>query len=125
MERKRNLFPCGGFTPWRRLPFWIGVRVGKAMTSGAAQLNSQAVEIMISGSSMRLHPNGLAVASYRYQTLNYRRFLLRKTVLLAVMSAFFFLACFAQAQQADAMFGFGTVVSPGAAACGSASFVNF
>src|SRR5258708_14399144 len=33
------------------------------------------------------------------------------------MSGFFFRACFAQAQQADAMFGFGTVVSPGAAAC--------
>src|SRR5258708_18158291 len=66
---------------------------------------------------MRLHPNGLAVASYRHQTLNYRRFLLRKLALLAVMSGFFILACFAQAQQADAMFGFGTVVSPGASPC--------
>jgi Outer membrane protein beta-barrel domain len=66
---------------------------------------------------MRLHPNGLAVASYRHQTINYRRFLLRKTALLAVVSGFFFLACFADAQQADAMFGFGTVMSPGASPC--------
>src|SRR5258708_35944861 len=65
---------------------------------------------------MRLHPNGLAVASYRHQTLNYRRFVLRKLALLAVMSGFFFLACFAQAQQADAMFGFGPVLSPRPAA---------
>lgn len=50
---------------------------------------------------------------------------MRKTALLAVMCGFFFLACFAQAQQADAMFGFGTVVSPGAAACGDPAFVNF
>jgi hypothetical protein len=42
---------------------------------------------------------------------------LRKLALLAVMSGFFFLACFAQAQQGDAMFGFGTVLSPGAASC--------
>jgi hypothetical protein len=94
------------------------------MTSGAPQLNSRAVEIMMSRSSMRLHPNGLAVASYPPITINYRRFLLRKTALLAVMSGFFFLACFAQAQQADAMFGFGTVVSPGAAACGPTSSGN-
>jgi len=50
---------------------------------------------------------------------------LRKLALLTVLSGFFFLACFAQAQQADAMFGFGTVMSPGAASCGSASFTNF
>ena len=62
---------------------------------------------------MRLHPNGLAVASYGHQTLNYRRFLLREFALLAVMSGFFFLACFAQAQQADAMFGGGTIMSSG------------
>jgi hypothetical protein len=49
---------------------------------------------------------------------------LRKTVLLAVMCGFFFLACFAQAQQADAMFGFGTLMSPGAAACGPTSSGN-
>jgi hypothetical protein len=62
---------------------------------------------------MRLHPNGLAVASYRHQTINYRRFLLRKSALLAVMSGFFFLACYAEAQQADAMLGFGTLLSSG------------
>jgi hypothetical protein len=43
---------------------------------------------------------------------------LRKTVVLAVVSGFFFLACLAQAQKADAMFGFGTILSPGAAECG-------
>lgn len=42
---------------------------------------------------------------------------MRKLALLAVTSGFFFLACFAQAQQGDAMFGFGTVTSPGASAC--------
>jgi hypothetical protein len=50
---------------------------------------------------------------------------LRKLALLAVVSGFFFLACFAQAQQGDAMFGFGTVLSPGAAACGPNSSGNF
>ena len=39
---------------------------------------------------------------------------MRKSALLAVMSGFFFLATLAQGQQADAMIGFGTVVSPGA-----------
>jgi len=38
---------------------------------------------------------------------------LRKLALLAVMSGFFFLACFAHAQQADAMFGGGTTMSSG------------
>ena len=38
---------------------------------------------------------------------------MRKSALLAVMSGFFFLACFAQAQQADGMFGGGTVMSSG------------
>ena len=42
---------------------------------------------------------------------------MRKTTLLAVMSGFFFLTCLAQAQQGDAMFGFGTITSPGAAEC--------
>jgi hypothetical protein len=42
---------------------------------------------------------------------------LRKTALLAVMSGFFFLTCLAQAQQGDAMFGFGTLASPGADEC--------
>src|ERR1700752_451216 len=66
---------------------------------------------------MRLHPNALAVASYRHQTTNYGRFLLRKSALFAVMSGFFFLACFAQAQQADAMFGGSTIMSAGSSSC--------
>ncbi len=39
---------------------------------------------------------------------------MRKTALLAVISGFFFLASLAQAQQGDAMLGFGTLVSSGA-----------
>jgi len=38
-------------------------------------------------------------------------------MLLAVLCGIFFLASLVQAQQADAMFGFGTLMSPGAAAC--------
>jgi hypothetical protein len=56
---------------------------------------------------------------------NYRRFHLRKLTFLVVVFAFFALVSFATAQQADAMLGFGTVMSPGAAACGSPSFNNF
>lgn len=50
---------------------------------------------------------------------------MRKLAFLATVFAFSLLASLASAQQADAMFGFGTVMSPGAAACGSASFANF
>jgi hypothetical protein len=39
--------------------------------------------------------------------------LLRKLTLLAVIFGLFFLASLAQAQQADAMFGFGTILSSG------------
>jgi hypothetical protein len=39
--------------------------------------------------------------------------LLRKPTLLAVISGLFFLASFAQAQQGDAMFGLGTIMSSG------------
>lgn len=42
---------------------------------------------------------------------------MRKLALLAVTSGFFFLACFAQAQQGDAMFGGGTILSAGASSC--------
>lgn len=42
---------------------------------------------------------------------------MRKTRLLAVISGFVFLASFAQAQQADAMFGGGTIMSAGSTAC--------
>jgi hypothetical protein len=50
---------------------------------------------------------------------NHGRFLLRKFAIVATVFAFFALADLASAQQADAMLGFGTVVSPGAPACGS------
>ena len=43
---------------------------------------------------------------------------MRKLTFLAVVFALFALATSASAQQADAMLGFGTVMSPGAAACG-------
>jgi hypothetical protein len=46
---------------------------------------------------------------------------LRKFVLFATVFAFFLIASFASAQQADAMFGFGTMVSPGAASCNFSS----
>jgi Outer membrane protein beta-barrel domain len=47
----------------------------------------------------------------------YRRFLLRKLAFLATVVAVFALASVASAQQADAMFGFGTLTSPGASSC--------
>jgi Outer membrane protein beta-barrel domain len=50
---------------------------------------------------------------------NHGRFLLRKFAIVATVFAFFALADLASAQQGDAMIGFGTVVSPGAPACGS------
>lgn len=46
------------------------------------------------------------------------------TFLAAVFTAFIF-SNLASAQQADAMLGFGTVMSPGAAACGTSSTTNF
>jgi len=50
-----------------------------------------------------------------------RRFLLRKLAFLATVVAVFALASIASAQQADAMFGFGTVTSPGASSCAASS----
>jgi outer membrane protein with beta-barrel domain len=44
---------------------------------------------------------------------------LRKLAFVATVFAFFVLANLASAQQADAMLGFGTVVSPGAPSCGA------
>jgi hypothetical protein len=44
---------------------------------------------------------------------------LRKLALLAAVFSILLLANLASAQQADAMFGFGTVTSPGASACNS------
>lgn len=50
---------------------------------------------------------------------------MKKLAFLATVLAFFALPNLASAQQADAMIGFGTALSPGAATCGSSSFVNF
>jgi len=52
---------------------------------------------------------------------NHRRFPLRKFAFLATVFAFFVLPTLASAQQGDAMIGFGTLLSPGAAACGVSS----
>ena len=48
---------------------------------------------------------------------------MRKTALLAVMCGFFFLASLSQAQEPDAMLGFGTILSSGKTACGQNSCV--
>ena len=48
---------------------------------------------------------------------------MRKTALLAVICGFIFLASLSQAQQADAMLGFGTLLSSGSTACGANSCV--
>ena len=48
---------------------------------------------------------------------------MRKTALLAVICGFIFLASLSQAQQADAMLGFGTIMSSGSTACGANSCV--
>jgi hypothetical protein len=66
---------------------------------------------------MRLHPNGLAAASYPPSTIATGGSPLRKTSLLAFIAAIIFLASFAQAQQADAMFGGGTILASGSTSC--------
>ena len=48
---------------------------------------------------------------------------MRKTALPAVICGFIFLASLSQAQQADAMLGFGTIMSSGSTACGANSCV--
>ena len=48
---------------------------------------------------------------------------MRKTALLAVICGFIFPASLSQAQQADAMLGFGTIMSSGSTACGANSCV--
>jgi hypothetical protein len=72
-------------------------------------------EFMMSCAPHSLHPRDFAGASYPAPTD--RRFLLRKTALLVVVCGFLFLASLSQAQQADAMFGFGTVLSSGSTSC--------
>lgn len=46
---------------------------------------------------------------------------MRKFALFTTIFAFLLLASFASAQQADAMIGFGTALSPGAASCGQST----
>lgn len=48
---------------------------------------------------------------------------MRQTALLAVICGFIFLASLSQAQQADAMLGFGAIMSSGSTACGANSCV--
>jgi len=75
---------------------------------------------------MHQHPNALAAASYRqapcFQERSKLEVPLRKFVFLTSIVALSLLLCgLASAQQADAMFGFGTIVSPGAASCNGIS----
>lgn len=68
---------------------------------------------------MPLHPKALAAASYRQTSLAVdRRSVLKKfAAFFVTVSAFLLFANLASAQQGDAMFGFGTIIAPGAAAC--------
>lgn len=50
---------------------------------------------------------------------------MRKLAFFITILGFLAVANFASAQQADAMIGFGTVMSPGAAACGAGSTTTF
>jgi hypothetical protein len=50
---------------------------------------------------------------------------LRKFAFFAIFAALSLFPNLSSAQQGDAMLGFGTLVSPGAASCGDPSFVNF
>jgi hypothetical protein len=57
----------------------------------------------------------------RFASINFQEVPLRKTALLAAVSGIIFLASFAQAQQADAMLGFGTLVAPSSSTCSTFS----
>jgi hypothetical protein len=57
----------------------------------------------------------------RFASINFQEDPLRKTALLAAISGIIFLASFAQAQQGDAMIGFGTVVAPSSSTCSNFS----
>jgi hypothetical protein len=60
----------------------------------------------------RLQHYGLAVASEPLATYTFRRFLLRKFALFAVIVTFSLLPSLASAQQGDAMIGFSTIMDP-------------
>jgi hypothetical protein len=73
---------------------------------------------------MMNHKQYCSILTNSHMHLNFtqkliRRFLLRKLAILAPVCAFLFLVQFATAQQGDAMFGFGTILAPGASSCNS------
>jgi hypothetical protein len=83
-------------------------------------LNPAAVEITMNpypGSYIQTHWRAHLTASND----PHRRSRLRKLVFFATLFAFSLLANLASAQQADAMFGFGTIMAPNAAACNPTS----
>jgi hypothetical protein len=69
-----------------------------------------------------LHPKDFARASYHQQRTDWRLFL-RKLAVITSLCVLFLLGTFAQAQQADAMLGFGTIMSSGSTSCGASSCV--
>src|ERR1051326_6516363 len=70
---------------------------------------------------MPLHPNALAAASYRLQT-PIEEVPLRKFAFFAVVLAIFLVPSLSSAQQADAMLGFGSLLSSGENSCVSSGF---
>jgi hypothetical protein len=84
---------------------------------------------MMNETIMYLHPNGLAEASYRqaayFQERSQLEVPLRKFACFAAIFAFSLLTTFASAQQGDAMFGFGTLMSSGSYSSSSSTFSPF
>lgn len=82
-----------------------------------ASLNPARAETYDESGSRQLHPNELVGASKRLPDMDWRsllrKFVLKKLTLLAVIGGTFFPASLAQAQQGDAMFGLGTLLSSG------------
>lgn len=72
---------------------------------------------------MRLHPNGLR-SHPSEPGFTVKEVPLRKFAFFAAVFTFFAFTNFSHAQQADAMLGFGTMLSPGAAACGQGNTSN-
>lgn len=78
---------------------------------------------------MHQHPKVLAAASYRhgsyFQERLHTEVPLRKFFFLVTISAFSLIASLASAQQGDAMFGFGTLMSSGSYNANSTTFSPF
>jgi len=85
-------------------------------------LNIPPLKIMMNWRPSSLHPKDFAAASYSQQPTDWR-LLLRKLAVLTSLCAFFLLGSLAHAQQADAMLGFGTVLSSGSSTCTVSSCV--